>query len=127
MITVTPSFSPILMSDWIEPGTHLACMGADTKGKQEVEAQLVARATKFGDEPQQAVTLGECQHAFAAGLIRPEDICTIGRVLRGDHPGRTSQDEITLFDSTGIGLQDLAAAELALRLAQESGLAVRLD
>lgn len=127
IITVTPSVSPILEAAWIRPGTHLACMGADTKGKQEVEADLVAAAALFGDEPEQAVTLGECQHAFAAGMIGPGDIVTLGHVLSGAHPGRADERQVTLFDSTGMALQDLAAARTALRLALERGRAVELD
>ncbi|MEM8985207.1 MAG: ornithine cyclodeaminase family protein [Pseudomonadota bacterium] len=127
IITVTPSFKPILKDAWVKPGTHLACMGADTRGKQEVETALVARSSLFGDEAQQAVTLGECQHAYAAGDITPEDIVTLGHVLSGAHPGRTDTQEVTLFDSTGMGLQDLAAAVTALRQAQEAGLSVTLE
>lgn len=127
IITVTPSFAPIVESAWVRPGTHLACMGADTRGKQEVEADLLAKAALFGDEPAQAVALGECQHAFAAGLIDAGDIVTLGRVLSGAHPGRTDARQITVFDSTGMGLQDLAAARVALRLAQQRGLAVDME
>ena len=126
-ITVTPSRKPILKSDWIRPGTHLACMGADTKGKQEVETNLTARAALFGDEPSQAITIGECQHAYNAGRINTEDIVTLGRVLSGDHPGRAGAEAITLFDGTGVALQDLAAAQVALRKTLEQGLAVRLE
>ena len=100
---------------------------ADTKGKQEVETGLVAEASLFGDEAAQAITLGECQHAFGAGLIKPEDITTLGLVLLGEHPGRSDDEEITLFDSTGIGLQDLAAAVFALKAAQASGDVVELE
>lgn len=127
LITLTPSFAAIVQSGWVRPGTHLACMGADTKGKQEIDPALVARASLFGDEPVQCVSLGECQHAFAAGLIDDADIVTLGRVLSGAHPGRQAEDEITLFDSTGMGLQDLAAADLALRSAMEANAATVLD
>ena len=127
IITVTPSFEPILQADWVRPGTHLCCMGADTKGKQEVETALVAKAALFGDEPFQAVTLGECQHAFAAGCITPEGITTLGQVLSGAHPGRTDEAQITLFDSTGMGLQDLAAASVALQRALDAGRARSLE
>jgi len=126
IVTVTPSRDPIIRSTWVRPGTHLACMGADTRGKQEVETDLVVRATLFGDEPAQAVSIGECQHAYREGRIDLKDIVTLGRVLAGDHPGRINAEAITLFDSTGIALQDLAAAELAFHRAEELGLAVKL-
>jgi ornithine cyclodeaminase len=127
IITVTPSLRAVIADAWVRPGTHLACMGADTVGKQEVDAALVARARLFVDEPVQAITLGECQHAHAAGLIDPAALIPIGAVINGTQAGRTSADEITLFDSTGVGLQDVAAAQLALTLAQAAGRAVDLE
>lgn len=123
IITITSAFEPLLMADWIKPGTHIACMGTDTVGKQEVDPALVARATVFTDEVAQSTTLGEAQHAVQAGLITASDITPIGKVINGDHAGRQSEDEITLFDGTGVGLQDLAVAQVAARVARERGLA----
>jgi ornithine cyclodeaminase/alanine dehydrogenase-like protein (mu-crystallin family) len=125
IITITSAFEPLLMKDWIKPGTHLACMGTDTKGKQEVDAALVASATVFTDEVAQSITIGEAQHAVASGALSADAITPIGAVINGDHPGRKSDDEITLFDGTGVGLQDLAVASVAARLAEESGEATR--
>lgn len=122
IVTITSSFAPILGRSQVKPGTHLACMGTDTKGKQEVEAELVAAATLFTDEVAQSVSIGECQHAFAAGLVKEADITPIGAVINGTHPGRTSDDEITLFDGTGVGLQDLAVADVAVANARRLGL-----
>ena len=116
IITITSAFEPLLMNDWIKPGTHLACMGTDTKGKQEVDAALVARATVFTDELAQSVTIGEAQHAIASGAINEDHITPIGDVINGVHAGRTSADEVTLFDGTGVGLQDLAVASVAVKL-----------
>ena len=127
IITVTPSFKAVIEDAWVRPGTHLACMGADTRGKQEVDTALVARARLFVDEPAQAITLGECQHAHAAGLIDDAALIPIGAVINGTQPGRISPDDITLFDSTGVGLQDVAAARLALTLAHAAGRAVQLE
>ena len=127
IISITSSFDPILMADQVSPGTHLACMGTDTKGKQEVEAALLARATVFTDEVAQSVSIGEAQHAVAAGLILAGDIIQIGAVINGTHPGRTSADEITLFDGTGVGLQDLAVAARVVAVARETGVAIEVD
>ena len=121
IITITSAFEPQLLKDWIKPGTHLACMGTDTKGKQEVDPGLVAAATVFTDEIAQSTTIGETQHAIASGLIAENDITPIGDVINGVHPGRASDDEITLFDGTGVGLQDLAVASVAARLAEAQG------
>jgi ornithine cyclodeaminase len=127
IITITSSFAPTLMREHVRPGTHIACMGTDTKGKQEVEASLVAAATVFTDEVAQAVSIGECQHAIAAGLIAESAITPIGAVVNGAHPGRTGAEEITLFDGTGVGLQDLAVSARIVEIARERGLAIEVD
>mgnify|MGYP000622110559 CR=1 FL=1 len=115
------------MKDWIKPGTHIACMGTDTKGKQEVDPELIASATVFTDEIAQSISIGEAQHAFAAGSITEKDITPIGAVINFAHEGRTSDDEITLFDGTGVGLQDLAVASVAADLAKEKGIATEVS
>jgi ornithine cyclodeaminase/alanine dehydrogenase-like protein (mu-crystallin family) len=127
IITITSSFAPILKRTQIRPGTHLSCMGTDTVGKQEVEAELVAAATAFTDEVAQSVSLGECQHAINAGLVADKDITPIGDVINGTHPGRTDDAEITLFDGTGVGLQDLAVAAMAVERAKAEGSAIDVD
>lgn len=127
IITITSAFEPLLMKEWVKPGTHIACMGTDTKGKQEVDANLIAAATVFTDEVAQSITIGEAQHAVASGAIKEESIITIGDVINGEHPGRTSDDEITIFDGTGVGLQDLAIASVAAKLAVEKGQAQQIS
>lgn len=127
IITITSAFEPLLMKDWIKPGTHLACMGTDTKGKQEVDPALIATASVFTDEVAQSISIGETQHAIAQGLIGEDAIATIGDVINGTHPGRRSADEITLFDGTGVGLQDLAVASAAVELALKQGMAIEIE
>jgi ornithine cyclodeaminase len=122
IITITSSQAPLLMADWIKPGTHLACMGTDTKGKMEVDKNLVAAASVFTDEIAQSVTIGESQHAVADGLLKEDAITSIGDVINGVHQGRVSADEVTLFDGTGVGLQDLAVANAVVKIAAEKGL-----
>lgn len=126
IVTITSSFAPTLLKAHVKPGTHLACMGTDTRGKQEVEAALVAAATVFTDEVAQSVSIGEAQHAIADGLIAEGAITPLGAVINGDHPGRTAEDEITLFDGTGVGLQDLAVAARAVARARETGRATEV-
>ena len=127
IITITSAFEPLLMKSWIKPGTHLACMGTDTMGKQEVDDELVESATLFTDEIAQSISIGEAQHAVAKGTVDSSDITPLGDVINKVHLGRASDDEITLFDGTGVGLQDLAVASVALRLAIESGKAVSVE
>ena len=127
IITITSSPTASLMAAHVSPGTHLACMGTDTKGKQEVEPALLARATVFADEVAQSVTIGEAQHAVASGLIGEGAITPFGAVLIGAHPGRTRAEEITLFDGTGVALQDLAVAQAVVRAAQAAGSATAIS
>ena len=126
IVSITSSFAPLLLDAHVRPGTHIACMGTDTKGKQEVEAALLARASVFTDEIAQSVSIGEAQHAVAAGLIAEADIAELGAVINGAHPGRRSADEITLFDGTGVGLQDLAVAAKVVDLAKARGVAAEV-
>lgn len=121
IITITSAHEPLLMKEWVKPGTHIACMGTDTKGKQEVDPALVAAATVFADEIAQSITIGECQHAIQKGLIKESDITPIGAVINKTHKSRSSAEEITLFDGTGVGLQDLAVASAAVELALKEG------
>jgi alanine dehydrogenase len=118
LITVTPSKQALVEASWVRPGTHINAMGADTRGKQELDPLLVAQAAVFVDEAAQALTIGECQHAFEAGLVTERSFrASIGEVIAGLRQGRRSDSEITLFDGTGVALQDLAVADLAVRMA----------
>ncbi len=127
IITITSSPAASLMAAHVSAGTHLACMGTDTVGKQEVEPALLASASVFTDEVAQSVTIGEAQHAIASGALKAASVVPIGAVLAGTHPGRLSADETTLFDGTGVGLQDLAVAAVAVARAQERGLGLQIE
>ncbi len=127
IISITSAFAPSLMADHVSPGTHIACIGTDTKGKQEVEAELLVKADVFTDEVAQSISIGEAQHAVAQGLIQETDVAQIGAVINGTNPGRTSDDQITLFDGTGVGLQDLAVAASVVDLAVAQGIAIEVD
>jgi ornithine cyclodeaminase len=97
-------------------------MGADTAGKQELEPELIAAATLVVDDAEQAITIGECQHAYRLGLITRDRLgLTLGAVVSGAF-ARASAEQITVFDGTGVALQYLAVAELAYRRARERGL-----
>jgi len=127
IISITASFDAILSADQVSPGTHIACMGTDTKGKQEVDPQLLVRADVFTDEVAQSISIGEAQHAVGQGLIAQTDVAELGAVINGTFPGRTADDQITLFDGTGVGLQDLAVAAAVVDLAVEKGIAIEVD
>ena len=126
IITITSSPAASLMDAHVRPGTHVACMGTDTIGKQEVDPALLARATVFTDEVAQSISIGEAQHAIAQGLITADAITPIGAVINGTHKGRASAEEVTLFDGTGVGLQDIAVASKAVELARANGSAIEV-
>ncbi len=106
VVTATPSRAPLFDANWIRPGTHVASMGSDAAGKQELPPALFERASLFCDLPSQAVVMGDLQH-FGGD---PASIAAIGDVLQGRAQGRVSPDQITVFDSSGIALQDLTIA-----------------
>jgi len=117
LVTVTPSQTPLVHADWIRPGTHISAMGADDMGKQELDVELIARASLWVDHPEQAVRIGEAQHAFRSGRITLEQLhgCTLGHLLAQPDCYNRSSEDITVFDSSGIAIQDIAAAYVAQR------------
>jgi ornithine cyclodeaminase/alanine dehydrogenase-like protein (mu-crystallin family) len=126
---VTPGYEPVVFESDLRPGLHLNMLGADGPGKAEAEAAAVAKAELFCDEWEQASHGGELTGAVEAGLVTRDGVRQLGDVLTGAAPGRSSTEAVTLFDSTGLAIQDLALC-LALLGAQRAGLveprAVRL-
>lgn len=127
IITITSAFTPSLMLDHVSPGCHIACMGTDTEGKQEIDEALIAQSSVFTDEIAQSITIGEAQHAIASGRLLPNQIVELGAVINASHSGRQGNDEITIFDGTGVGLQDLAVAAKVVELAIQRGVAIKID
>jgi len=110
-VTCTPARGAFVSRADVVPGTFIAAVGADDHGKQELEPALVAAATLVVDVLAQCAEIGELQHALAAGLLTPERVhAELGDVVAGRRPGRTRDDEIMVFDSTGTAIQDVAAA-----------------
>lgn len=106
--TVTPGHEPVLREDDLRPGMHISMLGADAHGKAEAEIEAVTRCTLFCDEWRQASHGGELTGAVEAGLVGRDDVTDLGAVMTGAAPGRPGDDAITLFDSTGLAIQDLA-------------------
>ena len=115
LITATPSHEPMVRAAWLKPGLHVTAVGSDTPGKQELDADCLARAdVVVVDRLSQCARFGELSHALAAGLLREEEVRgQLGEVVAGRKPGRTRDDEITICDLTGVGFQDTAIAALA--------------
>jgi ornithine cyclodeaminase/alanine dehydrogenase-like protein (mu-crystallin family) len=122
LVTVTPGHEVVLAEGSLRPGQHVSLMGADGPGKAEVDGAELARARLFCDDWEQASHGGELAHAVEAGLVAADDVTAIGAVLAGSAPGRTSEQEITMFDSTGLAIQDLAIALAALAGADRANL-----
>ncbi len=117
---VTPGAEPVVRLDDLRPGMHLNMLGADGPGKAEAEPEAVARAELFCDEWTQASHGGELTGAVEAGLVRRDQVVELGDVLTGAAPGRSGPAATTLFDSTGLAIQDLALC-LALLDAHRAG------
>ena len=114
VITVTPGGEVLFPSGSLKPGQHVSLMGADGPGKAEIAAAELGRARLFCDDWEQASHGGELAAGLEAGTVVREDVTQLGAVIAGDAPGRGSDEEITLFDSTGLAIQDLAIARAAL-------------
>lgn len=115
LVTATPSHEPIVRAEWLRPGQHVTALGSDTPGKQELEAACLARADLVVvDRLSQCARFGEVSHAVAAGLITESQVyAQLGEIVCGRKPGRTSVDQLTICDLTGVGFQDTAIAAMA--------------
>lgn len=121
-VTCTPAKKYFLDQDCVAPGTFVAAVGADNEEKQELDPRLLASNKVVADVAEQCAEIGDLHHAIAAGLMKSGDVyAELGEVVAGRKPGRTSEEEITIFDSTGTALQDVAAAAVVYERATKSG------
>lgn len=127
IITAASSYQAIVMAEWIKPGTHINAIGTDTRGKQELDPRIFAHAVVVVDDLNQCCYLGECQHAYNEGIITKESIYgQIGEVINGVKKGRKTVEEVTVFDTTGVAIQDLATAGYAVAEALKQGIGQRI-
>ena len=123
LVTVTPSEEPLVMRDWVRPGTHINAIGADAAGKQELDPEILKVARIVVDDWAQASHSGEINVPLSRGEITQEMIYgCLGEVVAGKKPGRQSPEEITVFDSTGLIIQDLSLGFAVFNRAQQRGL-----
>jgi len=116
LITTTPSREPLVRNEWVRAGTHVNAIGADAPGKQELDPALLERALVYVDDREQAVHSGEVNVPIARGQIGADRLAgTLGEVVLG-RKGRRSASEVTVFDATGLAIQDLAIAKVALEV-----------
>jgi alanine dehydrogenase len=112
LVTTTPSKKPIVKKKYIKPGTHINAIGADAKGKQELEGEVLKNAKIIVDEIEQASHSGEINVPLSKGLIKIDEIYgTLGEIVAGLKKGRENDEEITIFDSTGLAIQDIICAK----------------
>jgi alanine dehydrogenase len=127
-VTCTPSRGFFVRSEDVSPGTFLAAVGADSPEKQELDPRLVASSKLVADIRDQCAKIGELHHALAEGLMAVENVhAELGEIVAGKKPGRESDTEIIVFDSTGTALQDVAAAALVYEKAVGVGAGLRVE
>ncbi len=115
VVTCTASQDPLVRAEWLRPGAHVTAVGSDGPGKQELDVDVLSRADLVAvDSREQAARLGELQHGLAAGAVELDEVAELGEIVAGRRPGRTSEDQVTVADLTGVGVQDVAAAALVL-------------
>ena len=123
VVTTTPSTSPVVQREWVSPGTHINAIGADAAGKQELDAAILKVAKIVVADWAQASHSGEINVPLARGELTPQQVYgSLGEIVAGKKPGRQTPEEITVFDSTGLIIQDLALGFAVYRRALERGL-----
>lgn len=127
-VTCTTSQKPFVFAEDIRAGTLIAAVGADNPNKHEIASDLLAASTVVADVAEQCASIGDLHHAISAGLVARDQIyAELGEIVAGQKPGRTSDDEIIVFDSTGMALQDVAAAAVVYEKARNAGCGTILD
>ncbi|MCX9085744.1 MAG: alanine dehydrogenase [Candidatus Methanoperedens sp.] len=127
LVTTTPSRKPIVMDEWISEGTHINAIGADAPGKEELDPRILNRARVVVDDISQASHSGEINIPFSNGSFSEKDIyCELGEVITGNKKARTRDSDITVFDSTGLAIQDVATANMVYLKALKANMGIRL-
>jgi ornithine cyclodeaminase len=120
IVTTTSAKAPLIRADQVQPGTHITAMGSDDHGKQELEAELLAKANLVvADSISQCVDHGECFHAVTRQLIEEDSIAELGKVIKDPGLGRTSEEQITVADLTGVAIQDIQIAKMVSQQVQD--------
>jgi alanine dehydrogenase len=126
--TLTPARQPVVKNEWLLPGTHINAVGADAEGKEELEPSILNRAMVVVDDLRQSVHAGEINVPVAKGLFKKEQIyATLGELVTGEKKGRIDDSAITVFDSTGLAIEDIALARLLYEKARNTGTGISLS
>jgi ornithine cyclodeaminase/alanine dehydrogenase-like protein (mu-crystallin family) len=122
VVTCTPSTRQLVQADWVAAGSFVAGVGADAEDKQELDPELLARSKVVVDVLDQCMFMGDLHHAVVTGVMRCEDVHgELGQIVAGRRPGRTTDSETFVFDSTGMALQDAAACAVVIERASQKG------
>jgi ornithine cyclodeaminase/alanine dehydrogenase-like protein (mu-crystallin family) len=122
VITCTASRAPLLRDEWLARGAHVTAVGSDDEDKRELEPSVLARADRLVvDSRAQCARIGELHHALSAGLVDGRKAVELGEITSGLEPGRTTRDQLTVCDLTGVGVQDVAAANVVMERAGDRG------
>ena len=128
IVTVTPSRKPLIFSEWIQQGTHINCMGADAPGKQELDPTILVKSKLVIDDWEQSHNGGEINIPFSKGIVTQQDVWgDICEIVAGVKAARTSSEELTVFSSTGLAIQDAAAANVAYQNALKEKMGKYVD
>jgi len=128
LVTTTPSREPIVKNEWIADGTHINAIGADAAGKEELDPAILKRAKVVVDDIPQASHSGEVNVPISKKLITVKDICCeLGEVITGKKKARMSDSDITVFDSTGLAIQDVATADMVYQKALKMNMGMKLQ
>jgi alanine dehydrogenase len=128
VVTATPSKKPLVSAEWVNQGAHINCVGADAPGKQELDPAVLVKSKVVVDDWSQSCHGGEINVPLAKGIIKKEDVWgDICEIAAGLKPGRTSPDEVTVFTSTGLAIQDAATANIAYKKALKQNVGKQID
>jgi alanine dehydrogenase len=128
IVTATPSTKPLIRLEWTPPGVHICAIGADAPGKQELDPKILIKGRVFVDSWEQASHSGEINVPLREGILSKDDIAgTLGQVIIGEVLGRIRDDDITVFDSTGLSVQDMATASLIYERALKEKIGVKVN
>ncbi|MEM3463127.1 MAG: ornithine cyclodeaminase family protein [Candidatus Bathyarchaeia archaeon] len=127
LATATPSMTPVVFNKWVNPGLHINSVGGASRGEQEIDTEILKRSKLVVDDFENASTLGGIAKPISSGELSKGDIyAELGEIVAGEKPGRASQDELTVFISSGLAIQDVAIAQAVLERATGLGTKIRL-
>ena len=122
VVTTTQSTAPLVRAEWLAPGAHVTAVGSDEPSKWELDPDVLAQASVVAvDDRNQTSSYGELHHALEAGALEASSVVTLGELIAGAAPGRTGDDDVTVADLTGVGIQDAAIAAFIVRAAAQAG------